>query len=132
MTALSRFRSSLATPLCCLSAGLAACDSAGPNVACAAPRSIAIELSVTDSTTGLGIADSAFGLITDGAYSDSLHHVFPSPTVLIAGESLGTYAVTVGRPGYAAWSRTGIAVTQRGVCGNVVPVALAAPLQPLP
>jgi len=67
-----------------------------------------------------------------GAYSDSLHHVPPSPTLLIAGDSLGTYSVTVQRSGYADWTRTGVSVTQVGVCGNVLPVALDVPLQPLP
>ncbi len=132
MSALPRFRHALPAALCGLVVALTACDSGAPNSACTAPRSIAIELTVTDSTTGAGIADSAFGQIVAGAYTDSLHHVAPSATLLIAGESLGTYAVSVGRAGYAAWSRSGIAVTRRGLCGNVLPVALAAPLQPLP
>jgi hypothetical protein len=111
---------------------LSGCDSQGPNTACAAPRSIAIQLTVTDSTTGAGIADSAYGLIVSGTYSDSLHHVVPSPTLLIAGDSLGTYSVTVQRPGYADWTRQGVSVSQVGLCGNVLPVALDVPLQPLP
>jgi len=99
---------------------------------CAAPRSIAIALTVTDSVSGDSIADSASGSVTAGAYADSLHHVEGFPALLVAGDRLGTYAISLTRPGYAAWGSSGVAVTHVGVCGNVEPVELAARLQPAP
>ncbi len=132
MRPMPRFRSGPLAVLACSTALLSACDSQGPNVACTAVRSIAIQLTVTDSVTGVAIADSAFGQVVAGLYTDSLHHVFSSPALLIGGDSLGTYDVTLSRSGYATWTRAGIAVTQVGVCGNVRPVALDALLQPLP
>lgn len=120
---------SLPIPALLLAAG---CSDYGPNAACAAVRSIAIEVNVTDSITGLARADSATGLVQSGSYTDSLLPYGSTPNLLFAGDRLGTYSVTVSRPGYATWSRTGIAVTNRGACGNVLPVQLDAPLQPGP
>lgn len=119
----------LPVPALLLAAG---CGTDGPNAACTAIRSIAIEVNVTDSVTGLARADSATGLVQSGSYSDSLLPFGGTTNLLFAGDRLGTYTVTVSRPGYAAWSRTGIAVTTQGVCGNVLPVHLDAPLQPAP
>jgi hypothetical protein len=112
---------------------LEGCNSGLPTTGeCAAPNSIAIVLTVTDSVSGDSIADSASGTVTAGAYSDSLHHYLGFPALLAGGDQLGTYAVTVARPGYAPWGRTGVAVTHKGVCGNVEPVVLQARLHPSP
>ena len=99
---------------------------------CSAPRSIAIALTVTDSVSGDSIADGASGTVTAGAYSDSLQHVVGFPALLVGGDRLGTYAISLTRPGYAAWGRAGVAVTHVGVCGNVEPVELVARLQAAP
>jgi hypothetical protein len=106
-----------------------ACSDQGPNMACTATRSIAIEVSVTDSITGQNLADSATGLVQAGSYSDSLVAYNSPATVLLGGNQLGTYTVTVSRPGYATWSRSGIAVSQKSACGSVLPVHLDALLQ---
>jgi hypothetical protein len=111
---------------------LSACTDLGPNAACTATRSIAIEVSVTDSITGLARADSATGFVQAGSYSDPLLPYGNSATLLFGGDRLGTYSVTVTRPGYATWSRSGIAVTQKSICGSVLPVHLDALLQPGP
>lgn len=112
---------------------LAGCDSGIPTAGeCAAPNSIAIVVTVIDSVTGDSIADSASGTVTAGAYSDSLRLDFESSGTLLGGNQLGTYAVALARPGYAAWGRTGVAVTHKGPCGNVEPVELHASLQPTP
>ena len=70
-------------------------------------------------------------MVQSGAYVDSLRR-FPSDTVFEGGDQLGTYVVSVERPGYHAWIRTNVQVTQQGPCGNVVPVRLTALLQPTP
>jgi hypothetical protein len=61
---------------------------------------------------------------------DTLEH--ENSLTLLGGQLLGTYDVTVQRPGYSGWTQSGVAVTQTGPCGNVEPVNLTAPLQPLP
>jgi hypothetical protein len=118
--------------LCALLVVAALGCSEGPNTACLATRSIAVELTVTDSLSNLGLADSSTGLLQAGTTVDSLEHVAGSSTLLLGGSQLGTYTVTVTRPGYATWSRAGIAVAQLSICGSVIPVQLAARLQPLP
>ena len=94
---------------------------------CTAPRSIAVLLAALDSTTRASVADSAHGVVQSGTYVDSLRLSFD---VLEGGTKLGTYQVTVERPGYHQWIRTNVQVTQQGPCGNVIPVELTALLQP--
>lgn len=108
------------------------CSDYGPNQACLATRSIAIEVSVTDSIAGQNIADSATGCVQAGSYSDSLIAYNSPATLLFGGNRLGTYTVTVSRPGYATWTRSGVAVGQKSTCGSVIPVHLDALLQPGP
>ena len=93
---------------------------------CMAPRSIAIALTIVDSVTGAGIADSATGSVTASAYQDSLHHILGFDSLAWAGERLGTYSVTVHRPRYADWTRASVVVSTQGFCGNVIPVPLTA------
>ena len=109
-----------------------ACSDQGPIAACTATRSIAIEVAVTDSISGLGRADSATGLVQAGSYSDSLVVFSGAANTLFGGDRLGTYSVTISRPGYATWTRSGIAVTQKSICGSVIPAQLDALLQPVP
>ncbi len=120
-----RFVGSLALVL-----ALAACEKGvAPIAYCAAPRSIAIEVSALDSISQLSVADSARGVVQSGSYLDSLRLVFG---VLLGGTKLGTYDVTVDRPGYREWIRADVQVTRQGPCGNVIPVQLTALLQPAP
>ena len=110
-----------------------ACGTDSPLVGfCAAPRSLAIEVAVTDSSSGLSVADSAAGSVQRGTQVDSLQHISPASALLVGGTELGTYDVAVTRPGYAPWSRPRVAVTQVGPCGDVVPVHLEALMQPAP
>ena len=98
---------------------------------CLAPVSIAVIVAVDDSVSGASVVDSARGVAQAGAYVDSLHLSSPPP-VLLGGDRLGTYEVTVTRPGYRQWTRSGVLVSQQGPCGNVIPVQLTALLQRAP
>jgi len=93
---------------------------------CTAPRSIAVLVTALDSTTRASVADGAHGVVQSGTYVDSLRLSFG---VLEGGTKLGTYEVTVERPGYRQWIRTNVQVTGQGPCGNVIPVDLTALLQ---
>lgn len=99
---------------------------------CAAPRSIAVEVDVLDAVTRASIADNAMGTVVAVGYQDSLHHGTGADSLLWGGDQLGTYTVTVQRPGYADWSKVGVMVSQQGPCGNVIPVQLLALLVPVP
>ena len=74
--------------------------------------------------------DGARGAVQSGTYVDSLHPTWDGQ--LEGGDKLGTYAITLERPGYQDWIRANIEVTQQGPCGNVIPVKLTALLQPTP
>jgi hypothetical protein len=116
-----------------LATALLACDNPGPGGFCTAPRSIAVQLDVSDSLTGVGLADSAAGTAVSGGYQDSLHH-FGSPpaTTLWGGDRIGIYTVTVQRPAYRDWVKANVRVSQVGECGNVIPVDLVARLVHVP
>jgi hypothetical protein len=112
-----------------VAAMLVACSStSAPVASCAAPRSVAIEVDVTDSVTGRALADSATGSVQSGSYADSLVRV--SDRLMDGGAQLGTYVVTLSRPGYTSWVRSGVRVASQGPCGNVEPTHIAALLQP--
>jgi hypothetical protein len=49
---------------------------------------------------------------------------------MFGGDRLGTYTVTIDRPGYLTWSVSDVHVTEVGGCGSVTPVRLSAKLQP--
>jgi hypothetical protein len=103
-----------------------ACGSSVPIGYCAALPSIAVELTVRDSVSGTGVADSATGTVAAASYQDSLHHVQSSDSLLWGGEQLGTYTVTIHRPAYATWTKANVLVSRRAPCGNVIPVQLVA------
>jgi hypothetical protein len=111
---------------------LGACRSTTMPIAyCTAPASVSVVVTATDSITGVPVADSATGVVQDGAYRDSLRFE-PSSDELAAGNRVGTFAITIDRPRYQPWVRNGVRVSQVGPCGNVIPVRVAARLQPLP
>ena len=98
-----------------------------PIAYCSAPQTFAVVLSALDSVSLTSVADSARGVVQSGAYVDSLQLEFG---VLVGGHKLGTYQVTVQRPGYRQWVRTTVQVTHEGACpGTAVPVQLTALLQ---
>lgn len=107
-------------------AGSACSSSSAPTGRCTAAQSIAVEVTVRDSLSGAALADSAFGTAATPTYHDSLRHV--SDSVLLGGNQLGNYTVTVHRPAYADWVKSGVRVTRTGECGNVMPVDLEARL----
>lgn len=93
---------------------------------CTAVPSIAVEVTVRDSLSGAVLADSAFGIAATPTYQDSLRQI--SDSVLLGGNQLGTYSVTVHRPAYADWVKSGVRVTRTSECGSVIPVELEARL----
>lgn len=111
---------------------VAACQdgSTSPVAYCTAPRSIAVLVTPVDSVTHTSVADGAHGVVQSGAYVDPLR--LSSDSVLEGGAQLGTYEITLERPGYQDWIRANIQVTRKGPCGNVIPVRLTALLQPSP
>jgi len=104
------------------------CNSNRVTGECAAAISRAIVVAVRDSTTGAAAADGAFGTIQSGAKVDTLTQ--SDSLLMFGGDRLGTYSVNIEHAGYHTWTATGVAVTQLGSCGNVVPVRLTARLQP--
>ena len=111
----------------------AACsDSQMPMAFCTAPASLAVEVTVTDSVSGLPLAEGASGLLHNNARTDTLFRQENSPLILLGGSHLGTYTLDLSRSGYAGWHKDGILVSKTGVCGNVIPVQLQARLQPVP
>ena len=103
----------------------------GPLAYCSATASIAVEVAVTDSTTGASVADAARGVLQSPGTSDSLHFASPPP-VLYGGSTLGTFSVIVDHAGYAEWRRDNVVVSQTSECGSVVPVLITAKMVPLP
>ena len=100
-----------------------------PTGFCTAPASIALEISVTDSVSGRALADSTVGAVQSGGQIDLLHLRSSIPALLFGGARLGTYDISLSRPGYTAWTRFSVSVSRTGPCGNVVPVQLTARLQ---
>ncbi len=115
-----------------LFAGIAAgCDSPVTFVAVPVP---AVRVLVNDSASGAPAASGAQLLVRDGAYVDSTafppgHPELDATPLIGADNRPGTYQVTVRKPGYWDWSRSGVKVTE-GRC-NVNTVKLTARLQQL-
>lgn len=106
--------------------------------ACPAVVSRAVDVEVVDASTGAYVARGASGVVTEGAYADSLRAVgfrgvHPADTVTTLGAALGragVYTVRVQRPGYATFERAGVRVAT-DECG-VVTTRLTARLAPAP
>jgi hypothetical protein len=104
------------------------CDSglsSGPsNANCPAVAEPAVEVEVSDATTGRYVAAEAEAVITDGSYRDTLRRgvitqVEPTLIVktLVGGfERPGTYDVSIEHPNYQSWTRSGVEVPS-GKCG---------------
>ena len=95
-------------------------------ITCPAIVAPAILLEVREAGTGFPAAHDARGAVRDGTYLDSLRVVgweggIPSPsTELLMGAALdrpGQYAITLEKPGYETWQRSGITVGV-GTCGT--------------
>jgi hypothetical protein len=102
-----------------------------PDGACSATESYAVRIAVRDSISGRALADSASGHFTVDATTDTLFH-WDSLT-LAGGLMVGSYDVTVQRPGYKTWTKLGISATKTTPpCGSVESVNVTAALQKLP
>jgi hypothetical protein len=95
---------------------------------CTAVPSLAVEVAVRDSITGAPAALGDIGTLVGTGVDDTLQNT--DSLTLRGGGQLGTFTVTVNRPGYFPWTASNVMVTEKGVCGNVLPVELNARLQP--
>lgn len=102
---------------------------------CTASIEPGIVVRVIDAATRHPIGDRAVGTVKDGTYVDSLVPYGSSGmtgqlvSLRAADERPGTYTVYVERPGYQAWSLSGVEV-ERGEC-HVRTVQVDAPLERL-
>ena len=83
-----------------------------------------ISATVTDAATGASITPGSYLVVREGGYVDSASAM--GDFLAAAGERAGTYAITIGRPGYSSFSQSGVRVT-RNEC-HVNPVQLEARL----
>jgi len=90
-----------------------------------------MSVAVTDSVSGVSIADATLGVAQSGSHTDSLTFTSPPP-LRSGGSTLGAFTVTLDHTGYAQWRRDNVMVTQQGTCGNVIPVQVSARMQPQP
>lgn len=103
---------------------------------CLPVRRPGLEVEVRDGLTEEFRADSAQGMVQDGAFADSLRIVrYHGPRIVpsalgAADERPGTYRIRIERLGYQPWDTTGVRV-QADRCG-VSPVQLVARLTPTP
>jgi hypothetical protein len=104
------------------------CSSDGVIAACTAPAPRSVVVTVRDSTSGAAAADFAIGTLVGAGVDDTLFQT--DSITLVGGNQLGTFTVTINRPGYLTWTATNVSVTKKGPCGNVIPVQLSAKLQP--
>jgi hypothetical protein len=95
---------------------------------CAAPAPRSVVVSVRDSVSGRAAADNAIGTLVGVGVDDTLFHV--DSLTLEGGTQLGTFTVRIDKPGFLTWIADSVMVTQKGPCGNVLPVQLTARLQP--
>ena len=113
-----------------LGAGLAftSCDALEPTF-CTTDFRWGLEVSVFDAETGASLADSATLHLRDGTWTETVDDpVWPGEPGVIhaAGERGGMYDVTVERPRYQTWTRSGVRV-EEDEC-HMIPVALDAAL----
>ena len=105
--------------------GLAGCVD---NLAICIDSGAAITVEVNDAVTGTSLTAGARGVISDGAYTDSLRPEADGPRLVLAAGSgrPGRYDVTVVYPGYQPWQARDIVVgsTACGLSGRVLEVGL--------
>jgi hypothetical protein len=103
-------------------------DTLVPTGRCTSVGPLAVLITVRDSISGQAAANGAIGTLVGSGVDDTLITV--DSLTILGGDQLGTYTVTIDRPGYLTWSMSDVHVTQKGDCGNVIPVKLNAKLQP--
>jgi hypothetical protein len=104
---------------------------AGAPGRCMAMAPTAVIVAVNDSVSGASVVDSARGVAKLGTEVDSLWLSAPPPR-LLGGTKLGTYQVSIDRPGYREWIKSNVVVSHQGECGNTIPVQLTALMQRAP
>lgn len=107
---------------------IAACQplpQSGGGTICTMQFVYGISATVTDATTGANITAGSYLVAREGSYVDSVSAM--GGFLAAAGERAGTYSVTIGRPGFSSFHRSGVVVT-RDEC-HVTPVRLEARLQ---
>ncbi len=81
-----------------------------------------IVLVIQDSATGLPLAQSAKGAVTESQYTDSLVPYRADGAILVSRAAAfsrpGTYDISVEHQGYLPWHRTAVLV-EAGPCGPV-------------
>lgn len=112
---------------------LPACEIFAPGD-CPLSAEPAIEVYITDATTGAPRAADASGFVRDGAFTDSLSaSTFNGDDVMTsrraADERPGLYDITIQHPGYHTWTREDVRVRD-GEC-NVQTREIAARLTPV-
>ena len=101
---------------------------------CTAEYRFGLGIQVRDSITGQFIASGARLIVRDGAFGDTVQvpanrpDVDPLP-IPAAGERPGVYTLTVQKPGYREWRKSGVRVTADRC--HVQLVRVTARLQPL-
>jgi hypothetical protein len=105
--------------------------------ACDAYASMSLDIGIADARTGAPAATGASIIVVGPAFNDSMTF---SPSE--AGDTrryraweseagAGRYTITVRKPGYQTWTRTGIPLRESGRCDHVQTVALTAALVPI-
>ena len=118
-------------------AALAACRPAAPtadttaskpSVMCTMQAVAALNVDAIDSATGAPATKGASIVARSETYADSTQEPAPNDQfVSLAFEKAGTYTVTVTKPGYKPWSKSGV-VVGRDEC-HVLPQRVTAKLQ---
>lgn len=88
---------------------------------------------VKDPLTSAGVASGASLVVREGSYKDSIAAPSGRPdldnsSLFAAAERIGTYEVSVTKPGYVAWAQSNVRVTANECHVNTV--TLTALLQP--
>lgn len=104
-------------------------DPWGP-IACTSQFVFGLTVTVRDQSSTLPKAEDATLTLREGAYVEVVTDSWDGTTLKGAGERSGTYAVTVEHPGYEAWTRAGVEITE-DEC-HVIPVSITADLIPVP
>ena len=92
-----------------------------------------VVVEIRDEVDGTPLAETARGVVRDGAYTDSLQLLGTGKAALVrsaAYERAGVYTVTVEHQGYAPWRREHVRV--RGGDCHVQTTHLAADLERTP
>lgn len=94
---------------------------------CTAEFVYGLHVAVRDSLTSAPAAPGAVVIAQERAWFDTLDSFGDSLYFIGAGERAGRYTVTVSKPGYRVWTRSGVLVEEEGC--HVETVSIEALLQ---